>query len=229
VLLLQLFIDDISLGDVDLLVMDDCALSADKETSEDLGNAIRQKSHILRHLRCPRLKIPAGILRSLFQGWIGGLVRFSLPIFSDTADEGLETAFRYALRAVTGLPPKYSNSALYAAAKIQPIFHLRLAAGYRGIGRLLALPRSHPLSSQFWSLFHSDPKNPTYKAVSSSFALERDALDHLYPEIAESPELRFEYEIEAVFSSNPFSDQGLSPRVISRYNLSTISPDAVQG
>jgi hypothetical protein len=39
-----------------------------------------------------------------------------------------------------------------------------------------------------------------------------DALDHLYPEIAESPELHFEYEIEeAVFSSNSFSDLGLSP------------------
>jgi ribonuclease HI len=74
-----------------------------------------------------------------------------------------------------------------------------------------------------------DPKDPTYKPESSSFALERDALDHLYPVIAESPELRFEYEIkEAVFSSNPFSDLGLFPRVISRYNLSTISPDAVQ-
>jgi len=96
---------------------------------KDLGNAIRQKSHILRHLNCPRRKIPAGILRYLFQGWIGGLVRFSLPIFSDTANEDLETAFRCALRAVTGLPPKCSNSALYAAAKIRPIFHLRLAAG----------------------------------------------------------------------------------------------------
>ena len=63
-------------------------------------------------------------------------------------------------------------------------------------------------------------KDPTYKAASSSFAIERDILDHLYPEIAESPELRFEYEIEeAVFSSNPFS----APRVISRN-----STDAVQ-
>jgi hypothetical protein len=96
---------------------------------KDLGIAIRQKSHILRHLRCPRLRIPAGILRSLFQGWISGLVRFSLPIFSDTGDEDLETAFRCASRVVTGVPPKCSNSALYAAAKIQPLFHLRLAAG----------------------------------------------------------------------------------------------------
>ena len=79
------------------------------------------------------------------------------------------------------------------------------------VGSWLSLVHT-PLSSQFWSWFHSDPKDPTYKAVSSSFALERDALDHLYPEIAESPELCFEYEIEeAVFSSNPFSDLGLSP------------------
>jgi hypothetical protein len=73
-------------------------------------------------------------------------------------------------------------------------------------------PGSVPLSSPFCSWFHWNPKDPTYKAVSSSFALERDALDHLHPVIAESPELRFEYEIEeAVFSSNPFSNLGLSP------------------
>jgi len=98
---------------------------------KDLGNQIRQKSHILRHLRCPRLKIPAGILRSLFQGWIGGLIRFSLPIFSDNADAFLEASFRLVLRAFTGLPPKCPNSALYVAANIQPVFHLRLAAGCR--------------------------------------------------------------------------------------------------
>ena len=85
---------------------------------EDLGNQIRQKSHILRHLRCPRLKIPAGILRSLFQGWIGGLIRFSLPIFSDNADAFLEASFSLALRALAGLPPKCPNSALYVAANV---------------------------------------------------------------------------------------------------------------
>jgi len=64
----------------------------------DLGNAICQKSHILLQLRCTRLKIPASILRFLFQGWIGGLVWFFLSIFSDTADEDLEISFRFALR-----------------------------------------------------------------------------------------------------------------------------------
>jgi hypothetical protein len=104
-----------------------------------MGNAIRQKSHILGHPRCPRFKIPSGILRSLFQGWIGGLVRFSLPIFSDTGDEELETSFRFALGPLTGLPAKCSNSALYAAANTQPILQLRPAAGYRGICRMLSL------------------------------------------------------------------------------------------
>ena len=41
---------------------------------KNMGNAIRQKSRILRHLRCPSLKMPPGILRSLFQNWVEGLV-----------------------------------------------------------------------------------------------------------------------------------------------------------
>ena len=196
---------------------------------KDLGNQIRQKSHILRHLRCPRLKIPTGILRSLFQGWIGGLIRFSLPIFSDNADSFLEASFRLALRALTGLPPKCPNSALYVAANIQPVFHLRLAAGYRGIGRLLALPRSHPVSQCFWSWVLADPADPIYKATSSSFALERDALGHLYPEIVEDPNLRFDYEIdEAAFASNPFADIGQSSRFIKRFTQDSPSHSAIQ-
>ena len=48
---------------------------------------------------------------------------------------------------------------------------------------------------------------PIYKATSSSFALERDALGHLYPEIVEDPNLRFDFEIEeAAFAYNPFAD-----------------------
>ena len=105
-----------------------------------LGNPIPQKSHILRHLRYPGLKIPARILRSLFQGWIGGLMWFSLPIFSGTADQKVETSFRFSLRALTGFLTKCSNSVIYAAANTQPSFHFRVAAGYRGIGRMLALP-----------------------------------------------------------------------------------------
>jgi len=40
-------------------------------------------------------------------------VWFSLPIFCGTAGEELETSFRFVLRALMGLPPKCSNSALY--------------------------------------------------------------------------------------------------------------------
>ena len=65
---------------------------------EDLSNQILQKSHILKHLRGPIFEIPDGILRDLFQRWIGGLVRLYLPFFFDNADQALEIAFRWALR-----------------------------------------------------------------------------------------------------------------------------------
>ena len=82
---------------------------------------------------------------------------------------------------------------------------------------MLALPKSHPISRCFWSWIHSDPKDPTYKVISSSFALERDALDHDYPDIADAADLRYEYQIdEADFFSNPFADLGQSSRVIVR-------------
>ena len=121
------------------------------------------------------------------------------------------------------------NSALYVAANIQPVFHLRLAAGYRGIGRLLALPRSHPVSQCFWSWVLADPADPIYKATSSSFALERDALGHLYPEIVEDPNLRFDYEIdEAAFASNRFADIGQSSRFIKRFTQDSPLHSAIQ-
>jgi hypothetical protein len=47
VLLFQLFIDDIPLGDVELLVMDDCALFADKETSEGVYSALQSKLDLI--------------------------------------------------------------------------------------------------------------------------------------------------------------------------------------
>jgi hypothetical protein len=53
----------------------------------------------------------------------------------------------------------------------------------------------------------ADSEDSLYRATLSSFALEQDAFYHLYPEIGESPELRYEYEIEeATFSPSPFSD-----------------------
>jgi hypothetical protein len=61
-----------------------------------------------------------------------------------------------------------------------------------------------------------------------STALERDTLDHPYPEIAESPELRIEYEIdEATFSSSPLSDLGNSPRTITRFERSMLQADQI--
>jgi len=55
---------------------------------------------------------------------------------------------------------------------------------------MIALPSSHPISRWFWSWIDLDPKDLNHKVMSSSFALERDALDHTYPEIAEAPHLR---------------------------------------
>ena len=47
VLLFQLFIDDIPLGDAALFVMDDCALFADKETSEGVYSALQSKLDLI--------------------------------------------------------------------------------------------------------------------------------------------------------------------------------------
>ena len=50
----------------------------------------------------------------------------------------------------------------------------------RWIQRDWSASGSHPLSQRVWSWVIADPKDP------------KDALDHLYPEVAESPELQFE-------------------------------------
>ena len=65
-------------------------------------------------------------------------------------------------------------------------------------------------------------KNPVYQATLSSFVLELDALDHLLPEITESPERLFEYKIEeAIIFYSPFSDLGNSLRPICSVVLSS--------
>ena len=46
-LLFQGFFDDIPLGDVDLLVMDDCALFADKKTSEGVYSALQSELDLI--------------------------------------------------------------------------------------------------------------------------------------------------------------------------------------
>ena len=45
----------------------------------------------------------------------------------------------------------------------------------------------HTISRCFWSWIDLDPKDPTYKMISSSFALEQ-ALEHLYLDIADAPD-----------------------------------------
>jgi hypothetical protein len=47
VLLFQLFIDEIPLGDVDLLVMDDCALFVEKGTSEGVYSELQSKLDLI--------------------------------------------------------------------------------------------------------------------------------------------------------------------------------------
>jgi hypothetical protein len=69
------------------------------------------------------------------------------------------------------------------------------------MGRLLALLRFHLLYRCFWSLIFSDPKDPKYKITWRSFALDCDAMDHIYPENLEFSELRFDHEIEEVHCS----------------------------
>jgi hypothetical protein len=129
----------------------------------------------------------------------------------------------FALRALTGLPSKCSNSAVYAAADSLWIFHLCLAAGYRGIGRILALSNSHLISCCFWSSIDLDTKNPHYNVTSSALSLERDALGFLYPDIADAPDVRQDYVMDEADYSNPFPDLGQSSRVIVRYSPHLVS------
>ena len=66
--------------------------------------------------------------------------------------------------------------------------------------------------------------------ILSSFALERDGLDHLYPDTADALDLKFDYQIYAAadFSSNAFADPGHSSRVIGSYSPTISYPSAVQ-
>jgi hypothetical protein len=84
----------------------------------DIADSIKQRSPVFSHLRCPRFKIARNVLRTIFQGWICGLIRYYLPIFGSTADEKLTVRFRIGLRALTFLPRNTRNSILQAAPEL---------------------------------------------------------------------------------------------------------------
>jgi len=64
--------------------------------------------------------------------------------------------------------------------------------------------------------------------IPSSLALEWDDLDHLYLDIADAPDLRYDYKIDEADFSNPFADLGQFSRVIARYSTTISFPYAVQ-
>jgi len=93
----------------------------------------------------------------------------------------------------------------------------------------VALPESHPIAKLFWNWIESDPDQPKYKAEDSSFALERDALPTLYPDLAAFPSLREFYQIEdQEFRSNYLAHRGCYSEGV--YTLANVDhkPHAIQ-
>jgi hypothetical protein len=68
-----------------------------------------------------------------------------------------------------------------------------------------------------------DTKDPHYNVISSALSLERDALDYLYPDIADAPDVRHDYVMDEAEYSNLFPNLGQSSRVIARYSPHLVS------